>query len=526
MLSMIIAMGLSLLLDVIFPPSESEREIPLEQAQALAPSPPSSLITNNALWQEEEIPFETEVFKGVFSTKGASLVSLSFKNYLDEAGEQIELMAPRAEGAIGSLYHERIWVGQESLPAEAVYSFAPSEEGHFVFALPLEVAGQSLLLTKTYRFEETGYLFEVETQVTGSAALEVFADISFRESLMGYGHSDPTMVHAYTKKLVNVKKPQSLETQWTGATNRYLAMALIPPSPRPMTWNTEGEALGVSWREELSKGTGGDASSHFYVYLGPKDYSELSRYEKGSDNAFGLSDLALTSLVQGGWFSWLEELLALVLGFFYQVIPNWGVAIILLTILVKVLLYPAALKAHLSMANMQKVQPEMKALQEKHKEDPAKLQQEMQKIYQKHGVSPLGGCLPMLIQIPIFLALYGLLNNYLALRGAVFIPHWIIDLSLPEAVISFPFAVPFLEWTDLRLLPFVMLGTQFLSGWINMNNAQTATMSASQQKFLFYGMPTLFFFILYNMASGLLIYWIVNNILTVVQQIYLTRYLK
>lgn len=523
LLSILVAMGISFILDWFFPPEPTlsyEPDKGIEQIEA--DSKKDSILSNieviNESSDEDFINFQTDVYEGVFSTKNASLISLKFKDYEDEEGSLLELLE---EGK--SLYQEDFLFDGILIPRDIFYTFSSDESGVFNFKAQVKVEGNLLTLTKKYHFIENEYLFKVESKAQGHSFDELKDALVFNLALPPHGQGDISTFYTYTNKMKKISKKQEIEGRWAGSTNRYLAWAVIPSSTSvPMSWTKDSASdLSISWSNVLD---GKEINSSFYVYLGPKDSKYLSLYNKTQNNYFGLSGLDLQSLRQSGWFSWLENILAWLLGFFYEVIPNWGIAIILLTFMVKVLLYPLSLKAQLSTASLQKVQPELKALQEKYKDDPAKLQQEMQKIYQKYGVNPLGGCLPILIQIPIFIALYGLFNSYLEFRGAVFIPHWITDLSLPESIYSFGFALPFLGWTHLRLLPIIMLATQFLSAKVNASTPQAATMSPSQQKLLFYGMPTIFFFILYNMPSGLLVYWIVNNILTVIQQIYLRKY--
>jgi YidC/Oxa1 family membrane protein insertase len=170
-----------------------------------------------------------------------------------------------------------------------------------------------------------------------------------------------------------------------------------------------------------------------------------------------------------------------------------------------------------STARMQTLQPKMKELQAKYKENPQKLNQEMAALYKKEGVSPLGGCLPLLLQLPIFFALYNLLNSHFELRGAMFIPGWIPDLSAPEAIVSFA-QVNLLVWKidALRALPFLMLGTTFLQTKVS----QTTTPTDKNMALMTYAMPIVFFFILYNMPSGLVLYWTAQNLLGIAQQLW------
>jgi YidC/Oxa1 family membrane protein insertase len=172
---------------------------------------------------------------------------------------------------------------------------------------------------------------------------------------------------------------------------------------------------------------------------------------------------------------------------------------------------------------MQTLSPRIKELQDKYKDNPQKMNAEMAELYKKEGYNPLSGCLPMLLQFPIFLAMYNLFNNHFDLRGAMFIPGWIPDLSIPESVYSFaPFRLPILGWSDIRILPFIYVGSQLLFGKITQTPDQQGN---SQMKIMLYAMPIIFFFILYDVPSGLTVYWIMTNLFSMLQQLFINKYL-
>jgi YidC/Oxa1 family membrane protein insertase len=174
---------------------------------------------------------------------------------------------------------------------------------------------------------------------------------------------------------------------------------------------------------------------------------------------------------------------------------------------------------------MQELQPKLQELQAKYKGNPQRLNQEMAEFYKREGYNPMSGCLPMLIQFPLFIAMYNLFNNHFDLRGASFIAGWIGDLSLPESVINFgSFRLPLVGWSDLRALPIVYLASQLLYGKFT-QTPQTGQ-NANQMKLMMYGMPIMFFFVLYDVPSGLLLYWIVSNVLTIIQQAIINDMLK
>jgi YidC/Oxa1 family membrane protein insertase len=264
----------------------------------------------------------------------------------------------------------------------------------------------------------------------------------------------------------------------------------------------------------------------YYIYFGPKTSDDLSKYDYADRNAFQRSGMNLEQAAESpGILSWLEAIMKFFLNVFYKLVPNYGIAIILVTILVKALLFPLTKNGSVSAARMQELQPKIQELQAKYKSNPQKLNQEMAEFYKREGYNPMSGCLPLLIQFPIFIAMYNLFNNHFDLRGALFIPGWIPDLSQPEAILRFP-ELNLLIWKidAIRALPIIYLISQLLYG--KYTTTTSAGQSAGQMKFMMYGMPIVFFFILYNTPAGLLVYWIVSNLLSIGQQVVINDVLK
>ena len=268
--------------------------------------------------------------------------------------------------------------------------------------------------------------------------------------------------------------------------------------------------------------SGESVSDDYSYYIGPKLSSTLDIYDVANNNTFGLSGMMFDKVLDSSsWLGWLQTLLKWILNFFYRLIPNYGVAIILLTILVKLIIHPISKKGMDSTAKMSALAPKVQELQTKYKDDPNALNTAMAKLYKEEGISPMGSCIPMLIQFPIFIALYGLLSTHYELRGAMFIPGWIPDLSVPDTIFSLPFRIPLLG-SDVHLLPIIYTASMIFS----MKITQTTSTQSGQQgmmKFMTYGMPLIFFFILYNAPSGLLLYWTVMNFISVLQQVFVNK---
>ena len=319
---------------------------------------------------------------------------------------------------------------------------------------------------------------------------------------------------------------------WAGILGKYFGVIADPGSGssviswdnRPADGQEEASRLQISRparRQSIIEDT-------YRFYIGPLSKPELIRYDSAEGNAFGISGMGLGNAPRTrALLGWLESILRFLLEQFHRLIANWGVAIILLTILIKAVLYPFTHKSYESTSRMQAIQPKVKALQEQYKGEPQKLQAKTAELYKAEGVNPLGGCLPMLFQIPIMIGLFNVLNQYFPLRGASFIPGWITDLSAPEYIwreFERPINLLFIEIPAVRILPVIYLGGQLLMTKVTQQGSAGAQ-SGRQQKMLTIGMPIMFFFILYNMPSGLLLYWSVMNIITIGQQL-VTNYLK
>jgi YidC/Oxa1 family membrane protein insertase len=265
--------------------------------------------------------------------------------------------------------------------------------------------------------------------------------------------------------------------------------------------NLQTETIQWRLRQPVS---GPEFSRRLKLYLGPRDRDILSREEHKLTRV--LDQVFLSSLTR----PLVGPMTRFLKGFHDYAVPNYGIAIIMLTLLIKALFFPLTKKSMMSMKAMRKIQPEMQALREKYQGDAARLNQEVMKLYRESGVNPLGGCLPVLIQLPIFIALYTALAVSIDLRHAPFF-LWIDDLSHPEALWAV-FGIP------VRLLPLLM-GVSMV---VSQKMTPMAGMDPLQQKMLNW-MPILFTVISWGFPSGLVLYWLVNNLLQIVQQQIINR---
>jgi YidC/Oxa1 family membrane protein insertase len=249
--------------------------------------------------------------------------------------------------------------------------------------------------------------------------------------------------------------------------------------------------------------TAGQAQEQSYmVFYGPRDLDILE--------ALGHN---LPAAVDFGWFDLIAKPMLAALNFFERYTGNYGIAIIIITILIKILLWPVAAKSYKSMKKMQELQPVMAKLREKYKDDRERLQQETMQLYKTYKVNPLGGCLPMLVQFPVFIAFYKVLGSAIELRHAPFM-LWINDLAAPDRLpIGFDFAIPFVQQGyGLPVLTILMGGSMFLQ------QKMTPTTGDPTQAKMMLMMPVVFTFMFLNFPSGLVLYWLVQGVLSIGQQ--------
>lgn len=490
----------------------------------------------------QRFTYETGVFIIEFDPAGAGISSIRLKKHLDK-GEPVELLFNDEKTPVSFL----MYVGDD-INRPIVHPFSYRIEGNKVifsrmFALANpdgSASDNTFTVEKTYNFSENDYLFELGIEIRNSKNLSVPLNLNgyaytlaFEPQLGPEFYQTPDGNYTYrrfytemngkkqTVKLKDGKYETSDFISWAAITSKYFSVIGIPYTRTKVTL-TESKTVDIPLESRMyfSRPTIKMASNTdlYRFYLGPQLKENLAVYNDPSQNGFGLKDLNLeNALDSGSWLGWLENILKWLLTLFHKMVPNWGVAIILLTILIKVILQPFSKKSLESTSKMQALNPQMEELRAKYKDNPTKLNQEMGELYKREKINPLGGCLPMLLQFPIFIALYGLLNKHFELRGAMFIPGWIEDLSIPESIINFaPLKLPLIG-SDLRLLPLLYGASMIFSFKISQTGSQQGGMTG---KIMMYGMPIMFFFVLYNAPSGLLLYWMVMNVISIGQQMF------
>ncbi len=260
----------------------------------------------------------------------------------------------------------------------------------------------------------------------------------------------------------------------------------------------------------------------FRFYMGPMKKEILSLYNDSSKNQFQISGLHADEVVTSSvLIGWLANLLKYILDFFYLLIPNYGIAIILLTLLTKVVFLPLTFRSSESMAKMAALNPKMTEIRARLKDKPEKMNQEIAELYKREKVNPLSGCLPLLLQLPVFFALYNLLNSHFELRGALFIPGWIPDLSAPESVWNFPFTIPSRVDGAARAAPADGGKPAPLQQVHPQPSACAAAERGPGQAVHVRCCPSSSFSSSMTCRRGSCLYWTVQNILSTAQQVYI-----
>lgn len=367
-----------------------------------------------------------------------------------------------------------------------------------------------MIIWKEFIPSSKNYLFKVriileskgDSLPPGVIRVSVGPGVGYPEGGRYYGYQGP--VGWVEGKLARISFPRREKgtrsevvrygkVDWVAVQNPYFTQTLVSRTPAEIAWFSRNEfgenEAGIEW-EYMSPGKKREVE--FLLYLGPKKINALQDVHP-----------TLPSLVDFGYFGNLFRIIY-VLNFFYRLTHNYGWSIIILTFLINLVLFPLSWKSFHSMKMMQKLQPQIEALRKKYRDDPQKLNRELMELYRKEGINPMGGCLPLFFQMPVFFALFTTLRSAIELRGAPFI-GWINDLSLPDTLLT-------LGGFPVHILPLLMGAATFFQ-------QRLTTARDSRNPLLSSFMPLFLTFIFYNFPSGLVLYWLVNSILNVLEQI-------
>lgn len=502
-----------------------------------APENPSPLsLTQSAAMSEpaeQIIEIKNELYRAEFTSRGAALRYFELLHYQDEVQADSHsvvltwferertaaLLTSFAELGIGDLSRVPYQVSrpepnllvfeykQAGLTIRKIYTF---EENSYAFGLRIEVVNQSEhSVEPVFEVAWPGQLPEKKS-IDEQQALVIYQEGKFEQELLA-AFGNP----GFFSKLIGVGKDKDPtrsfngEVEWVGFASRYFVSAILPDEPAktqvkfiPIEGGVASKALLQYQPLEILPGM--TKQRELKIYMGPKEADRLEAMGRNFQR----------SAVSG--YSWVSPLTAFFTWFLvliHKVIPNYGFAIIVITILVRAATYPIVSQQMKSMKRMAEVQPKMKALQDKYKDDRQALSQATMRLYKEEGVNPLGGCLPALLQFPVFIGLFFALQSSIELRHAPFL-GWINDLSAPEMLFMIPVAnFPF------RLLPVLMGASMFLQQRIT----PMTTMDPLQRKMMTTFMPVMMLAVSYAFPSGLVLYWVTSNLLGIGQQFITNR---
>ncbi|WP_432821872.1 membrane protein insertase YidC [Trichloromonas sp.] len=460
-----------------------------------------------------EVTVENELYRAVFSSSGARLIAFELKNYRQESDLDSPLISLVDPSTFRDSTLNTSGMDGMGFPVDAVYQIDNSEN-HF----KLDGAQQQSLvfsymrqdgfkIEKTYIFHGDKYAFDLllnvsngsQQPVRGSLSLSLLHPWDDAEKGDQFTFVGPVTLAADElntddpEDLVKEPRHYGKDVTWSAFEDKYFISAVVPlngASEKVRIEKTSSSVRNSFESPYIILESGQSAVLSYLLYFGPRDLDVLKEVNYNLDRA-----------IDFGFFSLIATPLLHFLKFFYSFVGNYGVAIIILTVIIKLLFWPLTHKSYASMKHMQKLQPEMQKLREKYKNDREKQNRELMQLYKTHRVNPLGGCLPMLVQIPVFFALYKVLLGAIELRHAPF-AFWITDLSLKD-----PYYVT----------PLVMGATMFIQ-----QKLTPSTMDPVQAK-MFMLMPVIFTFLFLNFPSGLVIYWLVNNLLTILQQYFIHK---
>ena len=474
--------------------------------------------------QGREITVETPVYSVRISARGASFVSFILNNYreaVDENSPKKQLIPPSfKEGVIRTSLLGNSLNGMN----DAIFSIDQDGDRLVVDGGSKDlsfhwVADDGTILTKTFTFAPDSYLIGLEVVVT-NASEKVLKDqlvLSVRKPLeadQGYGFVGPsalindTLEQVKTKKIAD-KDEYKGKIKWVSVEDRYFLSSIIPGAEVNGSMKLaaiDDVVVNQLVNPMFALSPGEKQAFNFYVFMGPKSMDLLDSlgHDLGKALNFGFFNVIAKPCL---WF----------MNKIHSVLPNYGIAIILLTIFTKIILWPLGNKSYKSMSEMKKLQPLMTEIREKHKGDKQKMNQELMALYKTYKVNPMGGCLPMVLQIPVFFALYRMLYQAIELRHAPFF-LWINDLSAPDRLFDFGFSIPFMEPPyGIPVLTIIMGATMLLQ-----QKMSPPPGDPTQAKMMML-MPVVFTFIFINFSSGLVLYWLVNNVLSISQHYYVQK---
>ncbi|MBF0224353.1 MAG: membrane protein insertase YidC [Desulfobacterales bacterium] len=503
---------------------QSDPEVPYltqEEKDALLKD---SISSTEPLKASRIITIETPMYAVNLSEKGGVIKSFVLKKYKENISKDSlnkELIPPEIQ-EIGTF---KVYFENNPKIMDEIF-FADTEESQFkITEKPLELtlkwqSQSGLVIEKQFSFYPDTYLIDFKLTIKNGTDKAIKDNLVISlinkapPKVASYTFDGPSFLINSDVKQINLDKlnknnPASGDIKWVSFGDRYFMTSVIPLASAESSVKIIKEENIVETKYFKSIGIlRADTMQqlNFKLYFGPKKLSMLKKVGYNIDES-----------IDFGMFGFLAIPCLWIMNFIYTVIPNYGIAIILLTILIKLIFWPLGTKSYKSMNEMKKIQPLLTQIREKYKDDKQKVQMEMMNLYKVYKINPLGGCLPMLVQIPVFFAFYRMLYESIELRHAYFF-GWINDLSAPDRLFNFGFTIPFMEPPyGIPVLTVIMGATMLLQQQLSPPPGDP--MQAKMMMLL----PIIFTVIFINFPAGLVLYWLVNNIISIAQQYYTTK---
>jgi len=476
--------------------------------------------------EARRIRVETPLYTAIFTEKGGALDDLILKDYRETTAKDSPLKDMIAEEA-RMIPLQTGWDGK-SLPGmeDALYDLGTDKNEVQVQNEQQSIAfrytnADGITVRKEFTFRPDSYLVGMTVTILNQSSAVIDGQPTVKIANVV---SDPTSRITFEgpmaligdsleeTKIKDLEKKPELEGsfRWMGITDRYFMTVLIPEEAVDGTMHMEkvGEDMVIAnlTLPETSILPGAQKSFSYKAFIGPKDTQTLAK-----------ANYDLSKAVNFGMFDFMAKPFLWIMNQIYKVIPNYGIAIIILTLLTKIVLWPLGNKSYKSMNDMKRMQPLMAEIREKYKDDKKKMNEETMALYRTYKINPMGGCLPMLVQLPVFLALYRMLYQAIELRHAPFF-GWINDLSAPDRLFHFNFSIPFMQPPyGIPVLTIVMGATMLLQ-----QKMSPPPGDPTQAKMMMF-MPIIFTVIFINFPAGLVLYWLTNNLFSIAQQYYIQK---
>jgi YidC/Oxa1 family membrane protein insertase len=554
-LAVVLSLAVLLIYQMFFAPPVKKQTVPAQESKqvsidtaAITPATPVTTAApkfaakKTATKKEaapKDIKVETDNYTAIFSTRGAALKSFQLKGYQKECVKCTADIYPIIKNSLTGTKQPaksnnkepiELVAVNESMPYPLAITFpesAPEIAADSVYdadvtnldtknskekqRLVFSRIFNGIKVEKIFTFNPDNYSIALEVKISNftnsplpqTSHLNWYQYVDPKQEVDSYSNEGPV---TYVSKSIKRKKSADLSAEtslgpdvsWGGFEQKYFMAVMIPQDPSLSSINMSKDSnnmvsVAIKGTKSIIPPNQSDSLT-YALFIGPKDYSLLKKQGILLEEA-----IEFDSFIPG--LKWLSIGLLIFIKFLYQYISNYGVAIIILTILIKLIFWPLGNISYKSMKEMQKLQPKLTELKEKYKNDQARIGQETMALYKAHKVNPLSGCLPMLIQIPVFIGLYNTLLYAIELRHSPLF-WWIQDLSAKD---------------PYYITPIIMGATQFIQ------QKMTPTTGDPNMAKMMLIMPVVFTFIFLNFPSGLVIYWLLNNILSIGQQIYINK---